>query len=60
MLGSTMGTLAELRQLVTFMSARSIAPVVDTVVPMADAANAYTRLASGDAFGKVVLEMPGA
>ena len=59
-LGSTMGTLAELRQLVTFMSARSIAPVVDTVVPMADAANAYTRLASGDAFGKVVLEMPGA
>jgi NADPH:quinone reductase-like Zn-dependent oxidoreductase len=59
-LGSTMGTLPELRHLVTFMSARSIAPVVDTVVPMADAANAYARLESGDAFGKVVLEMPGA
>ncbi len=59
-LGSTMGTLTELQRLVTFMSSRSVAPVVDTVVPMADAAHAYARLESGDAFGKVVLEMPGA
>jgi NADPH:quinone reductase-like Zn-dependent oxidoreductase len=59
-LGSTMGTRAEFSQLITFMSARSVAPVVDTVVPMADAANAYGRLESGEAFGKVVLEMPGA
>lgn len=58
-LGSTMGTRAELTQLISFMSSRGVAPIVDTIAPMADAANAYARLESGDTFGKVVLEMPG-
>jgi NADPH:quinone reductase-like Zn-dependent oxidoreductase len=53
--GSTMGTRAELRKLVAFMAAAGIEPLVDRVVPLADAAEGYRAMAEGDLFGKIVL-----
>ncbi len=52
--GSTMGTRDELERLATFCDATGIRPVIDTVLPLADARQGFERMASGDLFGKVV------
>ena len=54
-IGSTMGTLDELRRLVSMLDATGVRPVIDTVYPMPEAQEAFTRMASGDLFGKLVL-----
>jgi NADPH:quinone reductase-like Zn-dependent oxidoreductase len=54
-LGSTMGTLEELRALLALCEATGLRPLVDEVIPLADARRAFERLASGDLFGKLVL-----
>lgn len=56
LLGSTMGSRAELESLLALMADRAIRPVVDSTYHFHEARNAFTRLASGDAFGKVVLD----
>jgi NADPH:quinone reductase-like Zn-dependent oxidoreductase len=56
LLGATMGTSEELAAVATFMADRGIKPVMDSVYPFEEAAAAFARLESGDAFGKVVLE----
>jgi NADPH:quinone reductase-like Zn-dependent oxidoreductase len=56
LLGATMGTRDELASLADLMAERSIKPVIDSVYPFEQAAAAFARLASGDAFGKVVLD----
>ncbi len=56
-IGSTMGSRAELERLVTFVAQRGIEPVVDSVVPLADARDGFARIVDGDVFGKVVLTM---
>ena len=55
--GSTMGTRAELRDLVGFMAASGVRPLVDDTYPLAEAATAYARMAEGELFGKLVLTM---
>ena len=57
-LGSTMGTRDELERLVRLMAATGLRPVVDSVLPLEDAADGFRRLAGGDVFGKVVLTRP--
>jgi len=57
LLGATMGTRDELADLAAFMADRGIKPVIDSVYPFDKAAEAFARLASGDAFGKVVLDL---
>ncbi|THV31481.1 zinc-binding dehydrogenase [Glycomyces paridis] len=54
-LGSTMGTREELAELVRFCVEQGVRPVVDSVHALADAEAALRRLASGEAFGKVVV-----
>jgi NADPH:quinone reductase-like Zn-dependent oxidoreductase len=54
-IGSTMGTLDELRRLVGFLDATGVRPLVDREVPMADAPTAFTALRDGEQFGKIVL-----
>jgi NADPH:quinone reductase-like Zn-dependent oxidoreductase len=56
LLGATMGTRDELANLAALMAARGIKPVIDSVYPFEQAAAAFARLESGDAFGKVVLD----
>jgi NADPH:quinone reductase-like Zn-dependent oxidoreductase len=54
-IGSTMGTLAELEALAEMCVTTGVRPLVDSTCDLRDARQAFERLASGDAFGKVVL-----
>ena len=53
--GSTMGTRQELLQLAQMLDVTGVRPLVDRVLPLADAREGFALLASGDVFGKVVL-----
>lgn len=54
-LGSTMGDMAEFRQVTDLFLAGSLKPVIDKVFPADEAANAYARLEAADQFGKIVV-----
>jgi NADPH:quinone reductase-like Zn-dependent oxidoreductase len=53
-LGSTMGTREELRRLAQLVTLRGIEPVVDSVLPLAEAETGFRRMVDGSVFGKVV------
>jgi len=53
--GSTMGTRTELEQLMRLCVATGLRPLVDEVLPLAEAARGFERLRAGDVFGKLVL-----
>jgi NADPH:quinone reductase-like Zn-dependent oxidoreductase len=55
-LGSTMGTNDELRELAALLRAGRLSPVVDSVVPWRDAAKAWERLEGAEQFGKIVID----
>jgi NADPH:quinone reductase-like Zn-dependent oxidoreductase len=55
-LGSTMGSKADLLAVLSHVAAGRLEPVVDRVMPLADAAEAHRVLENRAAFGKVVLE----
>lgn len=54
-IGSTMGTLAELHELIEFCGRTGVRPLIDRELPLAAARDAFGVLAAGDAFGKIVL-----
>jgi NADPH:quinone reductase-like Zn-dependent oxidoreductase len=54
-IGSTMGTREELKDLLAFCVATGLRPLIDDVRPMTQAAESFARLASGNVFGKLVL-----
>jgi len=53
--GSTMGSIGELRELVDLLVSTGVRPVVDRVLPMERAAEAFAVMAAGDVRGKLVL-----
>lgn len=53
-LGSTMGSRTELEGLVSFLSTTGARPVIDSVMPLADARDGFARMLSGEIFGKIV------
>ncbi|ROT32261.1 Zn-dependent oxidoreductase [Micromonospora sp. HM5-17] len=55
-LGSSMGTAAELAELLDLCVSRGIRPVIDEVYGFSQVAEAFARLHSGRVFGKVVLD----
>jgi NADPH:quinone reductase-like Zn-dependent oxidoreductase len=55
--GSTLGNLAELRDLVGFCAQHNLRPVMDQVFAMDQAHAALDRLASGQQFGKVAVRL---
>ena len=57
LMGSTMGTLSELRQLIDFLVATGARPIIDSVRPLADVATQFERLIAGDAFGKLAVSL---
>jgi NADPH:quinone reductase-like Zn-dependent oxidoreductase len=53
--GSTMGTKEELAGLLQLCATTGIRPVIDSVLPLADAREGFARMEKGEVFGKVVL-----
>jgi NADPH:quinone reductase-like Zn-dependent oxidoreductase len=56
LVGSTMGTRAELEDLIAFLRATGVRPHIDRVLPMEQAADGLAAMAAGDLVGKIVLE----
>ena len=56
-LGSYMGTKAELLRAARFFFAGQLKPVVDRTFPLAEAAAAHRRMEDREQFGKIVLEV---
>jgi NADPH:quinone reductase-like Zn-dependent oxidoreductase len=54
-LGSYMGRRRDLAEVLEFVRAGKLAPVVDSVMPLADARKAHQRIEAREHFGKVVL-----
>jgi NADPH:quinone reductase-like Zn-dependent oxidoreductase len=52
--GSTMGTRAELASLIELLDVSGVRPVVDHVIPMTNARDGFAAMAKGDVFGKIV------
>ena len=57
LMGSTMGSRREYREIVRLAGLGRLWPVVDRVVPLAEAVDAFRRLAGGEQFGKLVIEV---
>lgn len=55
-LGSTMGSTDELKELAALFRAGHLRPVVDSVIPWKDAPRAWERLEAAEQFGKIVID----
>ena len=55
-IGSTMGTRAELVALTRMLACTGVRPVIDRVLPLTRAAEGFAALIAGEVFGKIVLE----
>ena len=53
--GSTMGTLDELRDLLSFCAVAGIKPQIGSTLPMTEAEAAFEAMSNGDVEGKIVL-----
>lgn len=53
--GSTMGTRADLAAMVQFMESTGARPLIDREIPMAEARDGFAAMAEGDLFGKIVM-----
>ena len=53
-IGSTMGTRAELAALTNLLDTSGARPVIDRVLPMEQARDGFAAMAEGDVFGKIV------
>ena len=57
-LGSTMSTIAEFREVMDLVFAGKLQPILDKTFPLKDATSAQEYLWRGDNFGKVALDIP--
>ena len=55
-LGSTMGTGPELAELLEFLVEKDVRPVIDSTYGFSAIVDAFTRLESGEIFGKVAID----
>jgi NADPH:quinone reductase-like Zn-dependent oxidoreductase len=56
LLGSFMGTMGELHQVLKFVFRKQLKPVIDRVYPLAEIRAAHERLENKEQFGKVILK----
>jgi NADPH:quinone reductase-like Zn-dependent oxidoreductase len=54
-LGSFMGSKAELLEVLKFIFQRRLRPVIDTAFPLAEARAAHQRMERREQFGKIIL-----
>jgi len=57
LLGSTMGSRREYREIVRLAARGQLWPVVDRVLPLGSAVEALRRLSAAEQFGKLVIEV---
>lgn len=57
LIGSTMGSLSDFREVMEQVFNGSIEPMIDSVHPLEQAAEAYARYERGEQFGKIVLQV---
>lgn len=57
-LGSTMSTIAEFREVMDLVFAGKLKPILDKTFPLKEAAVAQERLERGENFGKITLDIP--
>lgn len=57
-LGSTMGTYPEYVRMLRFVESCGVMPVIDSTYSLANARQAFERLATGDHFGKIAIDIP--
>lgn len=55
--GNTMGSREDFARLLRFVEHADLHPVIDAVYPLTEASVAFTRMAAGNIFGKLVLRM---
>jgi NADPH:quinone reductase-like Zn-dependent oxidoreductase len=58
-IGSTMSTLSEFKEVMDLIVAGSLMPVIDKTYPLQDAASAQERLWRNENFGKITLDIHG-
>ena len=56
-LGSTMGSPREFREMLAFVQKHEIVPVVDSVFSLSEGAKAFERMEKGEQFGKIVVKV---
>jgi NADPH:quinone reductase-like Zn-dependent oxidoreductase len=56
-IGSTMGSLDELKALARLCENSGVRPVIDSVLPLAEARAGFERMEQGEAFGKIVFTL---
>ena len=56
-MGSTMGSDEDFRQMVAAVAAAKLRPVIDSVMPLEDIKDAMSRMETAEQFGKIVLEI---
>lgn len=57
LLGSFMGSLGELRQVLKFVFRKQLRPVIDRVYPLSEIRSAHERLERKEQFGKVLVQL---
>ncbi|MGH3275534.1 MAG: zinc-binding dehydrogenase [Streptosporangiaceae bacterium] len=53
-IGSTMGSRDQLARLLTFLEQTGVRPVIDRVIPLAQARDGFAAMLDGEIFGKIV------
>jgi NADPH:quinone reductase-like Zn-dependent oxidoreductase len=55
--GSTMGSREELERLIRFCAERGVRPIIDRVLPIADAPDGFAAMLAGEIHGKIVFTL---
>jgi len=58
-IGSTMGSRRDWRQMVAAVEMHKLKPIIDMVLPLADGRSAYDRIEQAEQFAKIVLSVDG-
>ncbi|MDQ3981759.1 MAG: zinc-binding dehydrogenase, partial [Actinomycetota bacterium] len=56
-IGSTMGSVADVSDMLRLVAGSKLRPIIDRVVPLDEAPGALRLLEAGDQFGKIVVEV---
>ena len=56
-IGSTMGTRAELQRLVRMVETTGLTPLIDSVIPLAEVRDGLARMVAGEVAGKIVVSI---